>query len=278
MVNQLNCNTHTHTHTLLLKGPVNRDAFSPIHQLHESPTHNYIFGFFIHFTVDCSKGLLSKSLGYGIIAGSVLVKVPQILKILSNRSAAGINILAVFLEIFAITLNLSYSFVKGFPFSAWGDASFLAVQTVAIAALVLHYNSTRTNVILFIVSYLSVCYALMGGPTSVDTLWSLQALNIPILIAGKMSQAFTNFSNGSTGQLSAVTCFMLFFGSLARIFTSIQETGDSIIILTYCVSTLTNGIIVLQLLYYWNAGIGGKKAIAKSKTATKAKAKTKKAD
>lgn len=222
--------------------------------------------------------MLSKSLGYGIIAGSVLVKVPQILKILGNRSAAGINILAVILEIFAITLNLSYSFVKGFPFSAWGDSSFLAVQTVFIAALVLHYNSTRANVVSFIVSYLAICYGLMGGPTSVEVLWSLQALNIPILIAGKMSQAFTNYSNGSTGQLSAITCFMLFFGSLARIFTSVQETGDSIIILTYCVSTLTNGIIVLQLLYYWNAGIGGKKTAVQSKAATKAKAKAKKAD
>lgn len=241
-----------------------------------SITHIKLFS--SSFTVDCFKGLLSKSLGYGIIAGSVLVKVPQILKILSNRSAAGINILAVFLEIFAITLNLSYSFVKGFPFSAWGDSSFLAVQTVAIAALVLHYNSTRTNVILFIVTYLAICYGLMGGPTPVDVLWSLQALNIPILIAGKMSQAFTNYSNGSTGQLSAITCFMLFFGSLARIFTSIQETGDSIIVLTYCVSTLTNGIIVLQLLYYWNASIGGKKSAVKSKTAAKAKAKAKKAD
>lgn len=245
---------------------------------------NFIFLVFI--SVDCFKGLLSKSLGYGIIAGSVLVKVPQILKILSNRSAAGINILAVLLDIFAITLNLSYSFVRGFPFSTWGDSSFLAVQTVAIAALVLHYNSTITNVILFIVSYLAICYVLMGGPTPVDILWSLQALTIPILIAGKMSQAFTNYSNGSTGQLSAITCFMLFFGSLARIFTSIQETGDTIIIFTYCVSTVTNGVIVLQLLYYWNAGIGGKKVAAKSiaatkastKAATKAKAKAKKAD
>lgn len=228
-------------------------------------------------SVDCFKALLSKSLGYGIILGSILVKVPQILKILSNRSAAGINIFAVFLEIFAITLNLSYSFVKGFPFSAWGDASFLAVQTAAIACLVLHYNGSIANVIAFLASYLSVCYILMGGITTVDVLWSLQALNIPILITGKMSQAYTNYQNSSTGQLSAITCFMLFFGSLARIFTSIQETGDSIIILTYCVSTLTNGIIVAQLLYYWNTVIG-KKQSTKSKGSKVAKAKAKKAD
>lgn len=219
-------------------------------------------------------------MGYGIVAGSIFVKIPQILKLLSNRSGAGINIFAVFLELTAITLNLSYSFVKGFPFSAWGDASFLAVQTVAVAALVLYYNGATVKLIAFLISYLGACYALMGGPTSVDTLWSLQALNIPVLITGKMSQAYTNYSNGSTGQLSAVTCFMLFFGSLARIFTSIQETGDQLIILTYILSTLTNGVIVSQLLYYWNVGAGGKKISTKAKTTkpTKAKAKAKKAD
>lgn len=212
-----------------------------------------------------------------------MVKVPQILKIVSNKSAAGINILSVFLEILAITLNLSYNYVKAFPFSAWGDVFFLAIQTAIIAILVLHHNSSRTNVFLFIVTYLSLSYVLMSGLTPIEILWSLQALNIPILIAGKMSQAFTNYSNGHTGQLSAITCFMLFFGALARIFTSLQETGDGIIILTYCISTLANGVILLQLLYYWNAttnvtskATAVEKSCAKSKP--KSKPKSKKAD
>lgn len=80
-----------------------------------------------------------------------------------------------------------------------------------------------------------------------------------------MVQAVANFKNGSTGQLSAVTVTMLFLGSMARIFTSIQETGDPIIILTYSVATFANGVLMVQLLYYWNTpatktkkGKGGK--------------------
>lgn len=68
-------------------------------------------------------------------------------------------------------------------------------------------------------------------------------------------QAHTNYSNGSTGQLSAVTGFMLFFGSLARIFTSIQETGDMTMIIMYICSTTANAVIVAQLLYYWNVNV-----------------------
>lgn len=63
----------------------------------------------------------------------------------------------------------------------------------------------------------------------------------------------TNYKNGSTGQLSAITVLLLFGGSIVRIFTSVQETGDKIIILTYIVSTITNGALVAQVFWYWNA-------------------------
>ena len=76
-------------------------------------------------------------------------------------------------------------------------------------------------------------------------------------------QAYTNYSNGNTGQLSAVTCSLLLFGSLARIFTSIQETGDTTMILMYVCSTLANAVIVTQLLYYWNIDVKSKEKIKK---------------
>ena len=49
-----------------------------------------------------------------------------------------------------------------------------------------------------------------------------------MIVIGKLIQAATNYKNGHTGQLSAITVFLLTAGSLARIFTSIQETGDQV--------------------------------------------------
>jgi len=207
----------------------------------------------------CFKALLSKGLGIGIIAGSVLVKVPQILKVVNNKSAEGLSITSCLLDLMAITFNMSYSFVSGFPFSAWGDGTFLALQTAAIAALIFFYgHRSALKSLIFIILYGIVVYVLMGGMTSAKLLWSIQGFNIPILLTGKLSQAVANYKNGSTGQLSAVTCLMLFFGSIARIFTSVQETGDSMMIITYSVSTFANAVIVAQLLYYWNKSTGGK--------------------
>ena len=61
-----------------------------------------------------------------------------------------------------------------------------------------------------------------------DILWYGQAANIPMIVVGKLIQVMTNYNNGHTGQLSAVTVFLLTLGSLARIFTSIQDTGDQV--------------------------------------------------
>ncbi|KAJ3634134.1 hypothetical protein MTP99_011041 [Tenebrio molitor] len=207
---------------------------------------------FNFFDGPCFSSTLSKGLGLGIILGSLLVKLPQILKIYKNKSGEGISLLSVSLDLTAISIYGSYSFLKQFPFSAWGDATFLAVQTVLVAVLVLHYGGSTINAIVYLVTYLFITFVLISGLTPIDVLWSLQGFNIFIVVSGKLTQAYGNFRNGHTGQLSAVTLVMLFLGSLARIFTSIQETGDRMVILTYIVSSLANGVLVAQLLYYWN--------------------------
>ncbi|KAJ8726166.1 hypothetical protein PYW07_000864 [Mythimna separata] len=216
----------------------------------------------------CFTATLSKGLGIGIIAGSILVKVPQILKILSSKSAEGINVYGVYLELFAITANFAYSYVKGFPFSAWGEGTFLAIQTAIIAALVLHYGGATSRAVVFLSTYAGIVSALVSGFTPTDVLWTMQAVNVPIIVIAKSIQVITNYKNGSTGQLSAITCFLLFGGSVARIFTSLVETGDFIIIVTYCVSTVANGAIVAQLLWYWNVVKGTQNKNKKKKKQT----------
>ncbi|XP_037826473.1 mannose-P-dolichol utilization defect 1 protein homolog [Lucilia sericata] len=234
--------------------------------------HNY-------FDVPCFKALLSKSLGLAIIAGSLLVKVPQVLKILKNKSGEGINLISVLLDLTAITFHMAYSYVNGFPFSSWGDNTFLAAQTAAIAALVMFFSGSKAKSLAFILFYTSFVYVLCSGITPFKVLVTVQSCNIPILLVGKLSQAWTNYKNGSTGQLSAATVFLLFAGSLARIFTSIQETGDKMMIITFCASSFANGVIVSQMLYYWNKSdskaAGAKKSV---KQAAAKKSKSKKVD
>jgi len=219
--------------------------------------------------VACLKYGLSKGLGLAIILGSLFVKVPQIGKIFKNKSAAGINFIGVLLELFAMSSSLSYSYCKGFPFSAWGEVSFMVIQTSIIAALVLKYSySSNILPLSFFVGYAAILYGLVSDLTPIDVLWSMQALNVPIIITSRMIQAVSNYRNQSTGQLSAITVFMLFFGSTARIFSSIQETGDMVVIVTFVAASTCNAMIAIQMLYYWNSpGVSQAKGVTGKKSA-----------
>ena len=68
----------------------------------------------------------------------------------------------------------------------------------------------------------------------------------------QMIQVTANFRNSSTGQLSAITQFLLFVGALIRVLTTISETGDMMVLTSYLISGVLNGVILAQIFYYWN--------------------------
>lgn len=211
---------------------------------------------------DCVKQAITKGMGYGIIVASTLVKLPQVMKILAAKSGAGISVLGVLLEVLAISFNASYSFAKKYPFTAWGESLFLLFETALIAFLVMWFDGQRMRAVTFSVIYSAFLFFLMSGAAPIPVLWSLQACTLPLAVSGKMIQAFKNLRNGHTGQMSALTAWLLFLGCMARVFTSIQETGDQLIITTYVVASAANFVQVAKIHYYWSAtekALSGKK-------------------
>ncbi|XP_061922179.1 mannose-P-dolichol utilization defect 1b [Entelurus aequoreus] len=209
--------------------------------------------------VPCLKILISKGLGIGIILGSVMVKLPQILKMMGAKSAEGLSFQSVLLELLAITGTMAYSIANKFPFSAWGEVFFLMLQTITIGFLIQHYTGRTARGVVFLLVYLVLMFLVLSPVTPTSVVTTMQAFNMPAVIVSRLIQAATNFRNGHTGQLSAVSIFLLFAGSLARIFTSLQETGDKLMALTYVISSCCNGLIALQVAYYWNSSSERKK-------------------
>ncbi|XP_077401266.1 mannose-P-dolichol utilization defect 1 protein-like isoform X3 [Vanacampus margaritifer] len=179
------------------------------------------------------------------------VKLPQIMKLLGAKNAEGVSFLSLLGELLAITGSLAYSVARSFPFSAWGEALFVMLQTVTVGFLIQHYGGRTRRGVLFVLLYIGVLSVLLSPLAPASVLTAMQASNMPAIIVSRVIQAATNFRNGHTGQLSALTVIILFAGSLARIFTSVQETGDILLVVTYVVSVACNGLIVAQVLYYW---------------------------
>ena len=82
---------------------------------------------------------LLQVLGYAIVAGAGLLKVPQILGVLRSRSAQGLNLASFELENIGFSIHTAYGFVLGLPFSAFGEAVIILLQNTFLLAIIYYY-------------------------------------------------------------------------------------------------------------------------------------------
>ncbi|KAE9419372.1 hypothetical protein Angca_002434, partial [Angiostrongylus cantonensis] len=204
------------------------------------------------FHPTCPQIVLSRVLGIGITSASTILFVPQILKIFNARNAKGISIISQLLAFMAAAGTASYSFNQGFVFSQYGDSFFVAVQLMIIVMQILYYSDSSAYAFAFFAFCWASVFAVIGNYIPTQILTALQALAIPIVVASKSIQILQNYKDRSTGQLSLVSASLQLAGTIARVFTSVQETGDNLLIIAYVLSAVLNALLFVQFFLYWN--------------------------
>ena len=215
----------------------------------------------------CLKFLVSKVFGYGIVAGSTMVKVPQIQKIQKAGGVGGLSGSSIILETLSCIANVAYNFGLGYPFSVWGENFFLTLQNSAITALYFHYTcgigsarflATAAFFVVFgLVLYQrslpdmhvppALCGAL-GMPSCTMTANDIGgALPILIMLFGRLPQIVQNQRQGHAGQLALITYLLNVAGSGARVFTVTQELDDKMALTSAVSSCLQNVVLVAQV-------------------------------
>jgi hypothetical protein len=216
---------------------------------------------FHFFGGECLKLSLSKLLGIAIILGALFVKVPQIKNILQARSAQGIALSTMVLELVVFLNTIAYSYRHGYPFSTYGEGVFISLQNLVIIYLIFEYGKGAKSGfygILIVYAVVTCAFLFLPQVVPLSLLVTLQTVNIPINIASRIPQIYQIWADQSAGQLALATWALSFAGTLARIFTTMQETKDSTLLLAYSIAALLNGTICAQILYYGNQQLPSK--------------------
>lgn len=228
------------------------------------------------FNVSCLKASISKALGFAIIAGSFVVKLPQVINILKSQSVAGLSATATYLELLSSILAAVWHVWNGSPFSAYGESIIVAMGTVVIV-LLLWYFARPSLFHMLAWTVLMAATAALATQRPQDVAWQAastivslgygDAAVVPKRLTGKLlmdmlqyggsslfafsrlSQIAAIASTGSTGQLSIITLAMNFAGTAARVFTSSQEVGDKVQLAASFVNAFLNGALVAQYLF-----------------------------
>ncbi|KAL9115377.1 MAG: hypothetical protein Q9227_000698 [Pyrenula ochraceoflavens] len=227
---------------------------------------------------ECTTLALSKLVGTVIISASAVVKIPQLLKLLSSQSSAGLSLPSLALETAAFAITLAYNVRREFPFSTYGETALIFLQNLAIGYFTLLFDGKHYNFAsVFPVTALSFVIALFSADIVPDSLLTtFQAFAGVLGTASKLPQILANYNEGGTGQLSAFAVFNYLIGSLMRILTSLREVDDKLILAGFVAGFALNAVLAGQMAYYWNAGAtakhGEEARVAADKAAERAEA------
>lgn len=199
---------------------------------------------------DCFRSTLSLALGSAIVLFAGVIKLPQIATIMSNKSVAGLSGTTFLIETFGYTYNLAAHYRQNYPVSTYGDFVVLILENYFILYLFYSYTNRKELGFAVIAAFFAALILLCSPLFPVQLLELMLLGNVAVVVLGRTPQVYANFVNGSTGALSIVTCWGIFLGACARIFTTLQDVDSFNILAGYLSSAILNGIIAFQVAYY----------------------------
>ncbi len=190
---------------------------------------------------------------YAIIAGAIFLKVPQIIKILTSQSVAGLSFSALVIEIIAYMFTLAYSMRIEAPFSTYGEGFFAAIQDLIIGLLMVLFASEGRLLRSMTLSILCLaCYPL-GVMASTPLLTLLQSSTVVLFIVSRAPQIYSAFKLKSTGQLALTSIVLAAVGNAVRVATLIAAgVTDVPSIAPHAAGLILNLIIIVQFAMYRN--------------------------
>ncbi|KAA8499071.1 Mannose-P-dolichol utilization defect 1 protein-like [Porphyridium purpureum] len=198
----------------------------------------------------CFAACLSKALGLGIVLFASIIKLPQIVTIWRSKSGEGVSTTALCVEQFGYIYNLAAHYREDYPLTTYGDFISIAFQNMVLLGLLYTFRNQAAQGGIFVIVF-SVSLVWMCSPYfSLEVLRLLTGMNAIVSLFSRVPQIVANYNSKSTGQLSPATCGGLALGSLARVFTTLQEVPSTRILAGYVISAFCNFTIFAQILMY----------------------------
>ena len=143
--------------------------------------------------IACVQMVISKVLGYAIILGSVILKLPQILKICAAKDVTGLSLTSFYLDVLIFESNTVYNYLMGYPISTWGENIVILIQNLVLVLLIWSYTSTHVVSSITRVSF-TLIFVLIGQAMLYiphEYRWMLIVSGIPLSVAARVPQVST---------------------------------------------------------------------------------------
>lgn len=213
------------------------------------------------FATKCLGDFAAKSVSYAIMTGAFGLKVPQILNIVSTGSVEGLSPIAFYSEVPAAMTTVLYNYSIKSPLTNYGETIIILAQNIILVILLWIHMKPRPS-LLEIIGVSTIFFAILLGSLYIpegarDICYTISSNGL--LISSRVPQILKNFRQSSTGQLSSLTTFLLFAGTIARILTTLKDNGLNFALLSVLFLSLLLSTTLLVQMWIYSSKQGTKK-------------------
>jgi mannose-P-dolichol utilization defect 1 len=131
----------------------------------------------------------------------------------------------------------------------------MIIQTLIIILMFVYYSkfSFATNSLFFMMGlgYFYGIYAMFNVEiVNEKNLSLLQSLTIPLFSLSRLTQIVTLLQVRNSDSISIISTFMQFGGSAARVFTTLNEVDDVLILSGFLVGLVLNGTLLVLVIFF----------------------------
>ncbi|XP_015602445.1 PQ-loop repeat-containing protein 3 [Cephus cinctus] len=180
-----------------------------------------------------------------------VLKVPQIFNLINVKSAAGISILGLLLELTSYTVMTGYNYTNGYSLLSYLEYPVILLQEFVLIFLVLKYLNqiNRTFVILAVLYFtLCTCLLLQIFPKVIFTY--LAPMCTPISASSKVVQLLAIIRARNAESVSVLTWLISTFTNLTRVFTIWMDSADLLLLGNFIISVALSSSIMFSAMYY----------------------------
>lgn len=196
-----------------------------------------------------SGDVAAKILGYTMGAGSLMLYSPIILKLLNTKTADGFSHETWLFNLIGLTAAVVYPFKKGFPMSTYVEILILCIQSFGILGLLCSYKGLLGEYTVGMGVYLATTISLLAFDLPATILGLLQWIAILVCNYAQIPQILLTYRT-KKASWSPITAIMSMVGNTVRVFTTLQLTGDKLVLSGNLMGLLCNLTLLTQCWLY----------------------------
>ncbi|KAK2493508.1 hypothetical protein MC885_021539 [Smutsia gigantea] len=194
-----------------------------------------------------ATGALLSFCNWSTLGVCATLKLPQISSVLAARSARGISLPSLLLELAGFLVFLRYQCYYEYPLLTYLEYPILIAQDIVLLLCVFHFNGNVKRAAPYIAMLVSSWFVLTLQKWIIDL-----ALNLCTFIsaASKIAQLQYLWKTADSGAVSVLTWSLASYTCAARIVTTLMTTSDLTMLTRFVIMLALNIWITATVLRY----------------------------